>query len=317
MEQVSSVALQILFPLLVEIGFQADKKPWLHPAERDSVALYIDAFATQTFIDRVLRHQPESEVNQVATLHLQKGLTLLRERMGGLDDNAKISDATIGAVLDLATAALFHGDANTAKQHIRGLGKMTDLRGGLKAFDTNPGLLMEILRCDISIALFTATEPIFCCRTGAKLPNFPDQVLSSFDSAENPGFLNALNPDLAEVWRVTRKFCLLVNLATQTRRQFHPSLIYDSMTSIMYRLLRMVFTNGSRDEALRLGLLVFTQHIFLQGQQIRLPSQPLSQWYRIHLKAIETKLDSQRRPKQVTLWLLMVKAWEDGSRDAV
>lgn len=138
--------MPILFPLLFEIGFQPGRIPWTHPSEWDPVALYIDAFATQTFIDRVLRNLPQSEVNPVATRHLQKGLQLLRERLQGPDHEAKISDATITIVLDLATAALFHGDSETAKKHIFGLGKMTDLRGGLQALKGNPALLVEILR---------------------------------------------------------------------------------------------------------------------------------------------------------------------------
>ncbi|KAK7193669.1 hypothetical protein PSPO01_00342 [Paraphaeosphaeria sporulosa] len=306
--KVSGVALQILFPLLAEVGFEHDKLPWLHPSARDPVALYIGAFATQSFIDRVLRQQPESNVNQVSMLHLQKGLELLRERLRGTDSEAKISDATIGAVLDLATAALFHGDADTAKQHIRGLGKMIELRGGLLALEMNPGFLMEILRCDLSIALVTGTDPVFCCGAGETTHRFPNQMMSSFDVIPNPEFLYVLSPDLAEVWLAVRKFCLLVSLAAQTRSQFHPSTIYRAMTSAMYRLLHMSFVMGSWDETVRLGLLVYTHHVFLQGQRVKLPWNPLSQAYRTHLQVCEVRPAAQRPPSQVTLWLLMVGA---------
>lgn len=168
-------------------------------------------------------------------------------------------------------------------------------------------------RCDMSIALTTETHPVFCCRVGAPVPKIPDQVICSFDSgAPHPkmsNFHDSLNVELADLWLVTMKFCLLVNLATQTRRRFHASIIYETMTPIMYRLLHMNFaTQSIRDESIRLGLLVFAQHIFLQGQQIRLPCPPLSQAYRLHLRACDAQFITPELPSQVTVWLLMVGA---------
>jgi hypothetical protein len=144
--QVSTVAMRIIFPLLMGIGFHPDGKAWLYPTGRDIVALHINAFAIQSFIDRILNQQPAHMVNSVAILHHQKGLMLLQRRLVAEDDEAKLSDDTISAILKLATAAMFDGDADVAKKHMQGLRKMVDLRGGLGVFGANPKLLVELWR---------------------------------------------------------------------------------------------------------------------------------------------------------------------------
>jgi triacylglycerol esterase/lipase EstA (alpha/beta hydrolase family) len=138
--------MRIIFPLLMEIGFHPDGKSWLYPVGRDIAALHINAFAIQSFIDRVLNHQSADMVNPVAMLHHQKGLMLLRQRLDGDNDDAKISDDTINAILKLASAAQFDGSAEISKQHMQGLRKMIDLRGGISALGSNVKLLVEIWR---------------------------------------------------------------------------------------------------------------------------------------------------------------------------
>lgn len=49
-----------------------------------------------------VRRKLEGRVNPVATLHHQKRLKILRERLTGEDYEAKISEVTIIAVLNLA-----------------------------------------------------------------------------------------------------------------------------------------------------------------------------------------------------------------------
>jgi hypothetical protein len=143
MAQVSTSAMRILFPLLTELGFHGAGNDWLYPVGRDVAALHINAFAIQSFIDRVLCGR---EVDVGATVHYQKGLKLLQQRLGGEDEEAKVCDDTMGAILKLATAALFEGDGGVARGHMRGLRKMIDLRGGLDAFRENEKLLVEIWR---------------------------------------------------------------------------------------------------------------------------------------------------------------------------
>ncbi|KAI0124993.1 hypothetical protein BJ170DRAFT_635930 [Xylariales sp. AK1849] len=309
MGQVSALAIRIIFPLLTEIGFHPEGKAWLYPAGRDAVACHINAFAIESFIDRVLRRQPEDMVNPVATLHHLKGLKLLRERLAGNDDKEKISDATISVVLKLAAAAQFDGDVEISQQHMHGLRKMTDLRGGLGAFQGNPKLLVEIWRCDLGIALLANSDPVFYRQPAESLPEYPEQVVSSFKpsvySQEDMKLVEDLDGDLAEVWLITRKFCLLVNLGTQTRMLIQPATIYGTMIAVMYRLLRMEFEAGTLSETLRLGLLAFTHHIFLQWQDISPPCHCFSDVYRDYLQS-NTLYDTVS--PRTSLWLLMIGA---------
>ena len=130
-------------------------------------------------------------------------------------------------------------------------------------------------RCDLGIALLANSDPVFYRQPAELLPDYPDQVISSFSHSiypqEDMQLLQDLNEQLAEIWLVMRKFCLLAHGATQTRMLILPATIYRTMTAVMYRLLRMGFAVGTLDESLRLGLLAFTHHIFLQWQDIDFP----------------------------------------------
>lgn len=73
----------------------------------------------------------------------------------------------------------------------------------------------------------------------------------------------------------------------------------------MYRLLEMRFADDSIDEAIRMGLLAFCYHTFLQWQDVRLPQLHFSVAYRkcvLHLELAENV------PVELVLWLLMIGA---------
>lgn len=136
--------MRITFPLLMAIGLDADNKDFVYLLGLDAAALHITAFAMDGFVDRVLRRQENSR-NLVAMLHFQKGLMILRERLLGDNDEAKVSDSTMGVVMKLASVAHFNGDYQASKHHMEGLRQMVDLRGGLGVF-RGTQLLVEILR---------------------------------------------------------------------------------------------------------------------------------------------------------------------------
>ena len=164
-------------------------------------------------------------------------------------------------------------------------------------------------RCDLGIALLANSDPVFYRQAAAPLPDYPEQVSSSFShsicSQEDTQLAQDLNENLAEVWLVMKRFCLLANLGTQTRMLIQPATIYGTMTAVMYRLLRMGFATGTLDESLRLGLLAFTHHVFLQWQDIRLPCHPLSESYRNYLQV--HALGDIISPR-ISLWLLVIGA---------
>lgn len=145
MSLVSPFARRIFFPLIMAIGFEADNSnEWIALLRSDPAALHITAFAVETFIDRVLRRQ-EHSINLAATLHFQDGMRILRERLLGDNDESKVSDSTMGVVLKLASAAYFDGEYQVSKQHMDGIRRMVDLRGGLDSFK-GKHLFVEILR---------------------------------------------------------------------------------------------------------------------------------------------------------------------------
>lgn len=332
MPQVSKVAMKIVSPLLASIGFHggaAAAAP--RPVGFDAAALHINAYALENFIDRILRRRPDAAVNAAAAQHHQRGLQLLRQKLLGDDEDEKVSDATISAVLKLATASHFDGDVATSKQHMRGLRRMVDLRGGLDAFDHHPRLRTEMLRyvnrpemvmiyrgtcpncrkrCDLGIALLTDSRPQFFLQPSEPIPEYPEQLMSKpiakLRLEQAADFVSNLDEDLTKAWRVTRTFCLLANLGSQTRMLLPPETIHETMTAVMYRLFRMGFAAGSLDETLRLGLLVFTYHIFLQWQDIRPPSYGISASYRQSLR--HHMSDGGSVPSETMLWLLMIGA---------
>lgn len=126
------------------LGFQQDDSDKLYPLTSDAISFHITAFSVEGFINKILRHQ-EDPINPVAMLHLQKGLRLLRHRLQGDNHEIKVSDSTMGVVLKLASVAHFDGDYKTSRQHMEGLRKMVDLRGGLDVFESRV-FLTEMLR---------------------------------------------------------------------------------------------------------------------------------------------------------------------------
>jgi hypothetical protein len=168
---------------------------------------------------------------------------------------------------------------------------------------------MMLRRCDLGIALLANSDPVFYRQPAEPLPDYPEQVILNFSpsiySQEDMQLVQHLNGYLAQVWLVMRKFCLLVNLGTQTRMPIQLATIYGTMTAVMYRLLRMGFAAGTLDESSRLGLLAFTHHNFLQWQDMRLLCHPFSESYRNYLQVHAL---GDTIPPRISLWLIMIGA---------
>ncbi|KAK7213782.1 hypothetical protein V2G26_020960 [Clonostachys chloroleuca] len=269
MMKIADVALGIIFPLLNVVGIRVDQEKRLYPIQGDAAALHISVYAVEDFMNKVLRYNRDSSYN--AMIHYHKGLRILRERLLGDDEKAKTADSTLGAILKLASAAQFCGDTQTAVQHMRGVYRIIDIRGGLNVFDGTE-IQFETCRYDLSIALLSGLKPFFFNSEESFIP-YPEELLilddEHKDSPEHTSFLCHVQNDLAVAWRVLRRFCSLANLGVHTRRRMRPRLILDTMNSVMYRLLHMEFAADSTDESIRFGLLAFSHHVFLQWHEIR------------------------------------------------
>jgi hypothetical protein len=138
---------------------------------------------------------------------------------------------------------------------------------------------------------------------------YPKQLLptsgENLSNQNNSELIRTVDRDLATAWWVMRKFCLLVNLATQTRRPMYPKIIYETMITVMYRLLRMSFAAGSVEEAIRLGLLAFCHHVFLQWQDVKPPRYRFLTTYRHCIVRLKLVVGVS---SQLMLWLLMTGA---------
>jgi hypothetical protein len=143
---------------------------------------------------------------------------------------------------------------------------------------------------------------------GDEPPPYPEIFMpheASLKAASTTALLSQVeDSDLVTVWQVMRRFCLVVDLATQTQKALRPELIGDTMAAVMYRLLRMRYAAGSADEAVRCGLLAFAYHVFLQWKDIRPPYRRFSEAY----KSCVVGLEDTESPPQLVLWLWFVGA---------
>jgi hypothetical protein len=96
---------------------------------------------------------------------------------------------------------------------------------------------------------------------------------------------------------------MLVDLGAQTQRCMPTSFIHETMMAVMYRLLDMKFANSPFEEALRLGLLAYCHHIFLQWQDVMSPHHRFPIAYREFILQLE---HTEGFTPELVLWLLMV-----------
>lgn len=141
------------------------------------------------------------------------------------------------------------------------------------------------------------------------VPDYPERLLPTSDDKlrfqENIHLIGNINDELSTIWKVMRRFCLLVNLGTQTQGRIDPDIICGTMTAVIYRLIHTRSCTSSLEEVIRLALLAFSQHVFLQWHDMRTPYYESAAAYRNSLvdRAVGNGISSQ-----LIVWLLMVGA---------
>ena len=164
-------------------------------------------------------------------------------------------------------------------------------------------------RCDLGIALLNGSDHIFYSSPCESVIRYPEKLSCPSDGKmqlpDSIDVLQTLDNDLETAWRVMGRFCMLINLAIQTQRLIRPEVIYETMISVMYRLLDMKFSPRSIDEAIRQGLLAFCYHVFLQWQDIKPPYQYFPSTYKDGILSLEFGGGSS---PQLMLWLSMIGA---------
>jgi len=169
--------------------------------------------------------------------------------------------------------------------------------------------MLIIYRCDLRIALLDASTPVFYRQPYEPVPEYPKKLVprpgSKPFSEDTDRVIPHLNKELVTAWWVMRRFCLIVNLGVQTQWPVYTEVIHDTMVSVIYRLLFMDFPAGSLNEVMRLGLLTFSYHSFLQWQDDKPPRHKFHTTYQecvLHLGVVKGVTP------QLMLWLLMIAA---------
>ncbi|OOQ84860.1 hypothetical protein PEBR_28578 [Penicillium brasilianum] len=309
----SLMAKKVMYPLEPCIEFHRKDKVdtfYFDLMTYDATYLHAVAFSCQAFFNKASPRQT-AELTRRSVIHHSAALKLLRERLSIQGKQIKYSDSTILVILSLARHAHLTGNFDTAKQHMEGLRRIVDFRGGLVALGYNSKLVMEIMKCDLGIALFGGTEPFFF-RDPSLEPMIPYELgsltVQSPDTQESQYWTPALwdvNDDLIRAWTVMGRFCSTINSATNRSRRLPKEILLNTMGSVMYRLLDMKgFDPTSLNEAIRLGLLAFTSHTFLHFQNMKPPQTKFHQKYQDCLRNIKWSA----KAASIILWLLTIGA---------
>jgi hypothetical protein len=162
-------------------------------------------------------------------------------------------------------------------------------------------------RCDLWIAILTQSTTVFFQQPREPFVEYPRNLLSSLDkrmlSQPDPTKDLIRDRDLAQAWSNMRAFCQVANIAACTKQLVGSDLIFETMTAIMYRLLHLRFSSESLDEAIRLGLLAYSHHVFLQWLDMDLSESAFAQLYKTALSRL---LNVRGATMELSFWMSMV-----------
>ncbi|CAG9988790.1 unnamed protein product [Clonostachys byssicola] len=299
--KVSATAMKVIHPLVTAIAYGADPGSRLALVQGDDAGLHLTAALMDDFVHIALR--PGAGSTPMAILHFQRGIRLPCYRLVG---EAKVTNSTIAAVTKLASAAHFSGDFTASRQYMEGIRKTVDLRGGLKSLENSH-------LCDLGIALLSDSRPVFFQYPSDHLYSYPVELLLSPDEGQysmgHAQLFENLDQHLLTVWKVLKRFCMLVNLAYQTQQLMRIEIIHQTVTSTMYRLFAFRFPSNSLDESVRLALLAFTHNVFIQWLDITIPNKPFTTKYQSHVDGLDLS-----PPAMIWIYMIGVVSISDPAR---
>ncbi|GKZ31043.1 hypothetical protein AbraIFM66950_011009 [Aspergillus brasiliensis] len=283
------------YPLAVCIVFNKSSRNWIMDMlSLDAAYLNAMVITTQSYFG-IYKGSDAAQ-----SPHLGKAIRLLRNRLG--EEQVRVSNATIMVVIILILHAHIVGDYAAILHHTHGLRKMVRLRGGLGAFTSNNKLVIDLIRCDVGLAIHSGDKPAFFDNRNLDIFT-PSDLCFTPRSRPDPSFVRELDPGLARIWHIMQGFCAQVNLTTKTNGMIPETDFMKTMASVMYPLLHMSFDSGSRDEAIRLALLSYGFDIFLQFRSDPTPYVHLAASYQRCLSGLAKRDDVS---PQLWIWLLTV-----------
>lgn len=150
----ASWARESTYPLEICVQIEPTTTTWFEHLTTDIVYFHSMLFATISHTDQLLGR----ESSPLALLHFAKTLKFLQERLSLPNSELATADPTITAITNLATIAVFTNDYVQAMNHMMGLAKIVELRGGLQALNKSyTRLPMKVCRCVVSCSYHIST----------------------------------------------------------------------------------------------------------------------------------------------------------------
>ncbi|RQM05919.1 hypothetical protein DH86_00002579, partial [Scytalidium sp. 3C] len=225
----------------------------VHPAERgwfpymisDICCLHAMMFSLRAFVDGPSN---EIQLSRAAAFHHAQTLRLLQARLNDFAQGQRdivLGDSTLMVIIFLSLAAELMGNFQAAENHVSGLLKIVNLRGGVASLGTNNNVQVKVCRADLGLALRTGNRPQLF-RKGIAWDCFiADRgvihCLHEHNKAQMDAFVDTLAPKLANCWKDLHAFSCLSNMAYQTTRKLSPDTYNEVMISVLYRLTHLCF----------------------------------------------------------------------------
>ncbi|KAI8723186.1 hypothetical protein NCS52_00173900 [Fusarium sp. LHS14.1] len=296
-----------LYPSEICLQVDASQSSWTTNLLVDMVYFHSAIFSIEAYFDQYFGR----DQGTLSHFHFLKTLRLLQERLNDPGNPASISDATIMGVVTLGLTAELIGDRSAAENHLAGMAKIVDLRGGLEMlrFD-NARLPAKVCRVDLGLVLRFGCKPVFFNSNISWDPYISSQGLIrglkkvNIPETDATAFIKTLDKRLANVWKDLQEFATLGNLAHQTSRKLQPNTFSEIMVSILYRLLALSFPESPIEDALRFGMMAFAATIFFRWRSMNQRQSYLDDSFRDALSRL--KEAPSQPPLGVLFWLLML-----------
>ncbi|KAF5586193.1 hypothetical protein FPCIR_8044 [Fusarium pseudocircinatum] len=283
-------AMSIPRKLAPEILLQRyiNKLPVIQPETKDMISAFTTSKPCRYAIDMKVAHECESQVFTLSDMHthevslhsilftasaikevcqglelsiltryhLGKTLRCIQHSLG--DKSTATPMATIGAIVNLASAASSFGDIDTARKHMDGLCRIFELRGGISPFGTAPLAEMKCQRIEICLSMAEGRKPRL-------LPDIQvwDSLMpiSAIYPPPESTLLDPriLTPDrrLRSIWTDLQYYSRLANEGAL----IPPELFLFISTTLPNRLLQLSYNEQSTSELMRLCMLVYIKSI--------------------------------------------------------
>ncbi|KAF5695326.1 hypothetical protein FDENT_408 [Fusarium denticulatum] len=196
------------------------------------------------------------EFSVLTRYHLGETLRYIQRSLG--DESTATAMATVGAIVNLASAASSLGDVDTARKHMDGLCRIFELRGGISPFGTAPLAEMKCQRIEICLSMTEGRKPRL-------LPDIQvwDSLMpiSGIYPPPESTFLDPriLTPDrrLRSIWTDLQYYSRLANEDALIPTE----LFLFISTTLPNRLLQLSYDSQSTSELMRLCMLVYIKSI--------------------------------------------------------